>query len=1028
MTVPSPRETLLAAAVEDPEPLLARFAALWPGGNAPAPALAALLDAADPSLAAAGLARVRDAEPGATAAVQGDSELARNLVTVLGASPLVARLLLADPGSWMEVLARAAAATPIGTLVPPPVVRPNAPFDELARALRDLKRRRVLRIAVRDLLRFATLEETTAGLTALAEDALETAIPVVRAGLVAEYGDLLDGDAPVGFVVLGMGKLGGFELNFSSDIDLIYLYARAGVDSAGGPRGRLSAREFFSRLAEGVTRALHQGTEDGFVFRVDLRLRPEGANGPIVNSVANALTYYESWGQTWERAALLKARPIAGDHALGDRFLRELAPFVYRRYLDYATIEDIKQMKAKVEGALAAGRSKGINVKLGRGGIREVEFVVQSLQLVHAGKDERIRERSSLRALRRLAQHRYLDGEEGEHLAAAYRFLREVEHKIQLVEERQTHVIPAGVAELHLARRLGYGREDPGSALPRFHDDCRRHMQAIHAAFATLFYSSREAIGRAADPRLTALLAELDDAAATRARLRELGFHAVDEALADLRLLRDGAPTSRATPRRRQLLLEVAPALLGEIVQAPDPDLALRNMASFLAAIGARSSFLSLLAENAGTLRTLIRLFGSSEFLSQVLIRHPETLDNLVRADLVRIEISKEDMAVELASMLAAAETYEDRLDVLRRLRNEHFLRIGTNDLMGLLPFPALSSQLSDLADVCLAATWKVAEHETLQRYGLVASPGSFAVVGMGKLGSRELTYHSDLDLIFVYVPAPTVPEHVAVHEYFTRLAQRMLTTLQVPTREGRVYKIDTRLRPSGNKGPLVSSLEAFSRYHAGSSRLWERQALIKARAVTGDPALMQEVEGIIERFVYAAPLGDAEVAEIHRLRMRMERELAGSERHGFNVKTGRGGLVDIEFLAQMLQLRYGATEPSVRQRATRHALAALAEAGLLPFEDADMLADSYAFLRTLTNRLRIERDQPVEALEREGERLPALARRLGYEGPSEEIGRRLLEDYERHRERVRALYLRWFGVDDGAVPAPPDDPGAPSN
>ena len=1019
MSVPSPREALLAAAVEDPERLLARFAALWPDGGAPARAEEALLEAADPALAVAGLGRLRDEDPAATAALQRDPELVRNLITVLGASPLVVRLLLADPGSWTEVLTRSAAATPIGTLVPAPVVRPDAPFDELAHVLRVLKRRRVLRIAVRDLLRFASLEDTTLGLTVLAEDALETAIPVIRAGIVADYGDVRHGDTPVGFVVLGMGKLGGFELNFSSDIDLVYLYARDGIESAGGPRGRLSAREFFSRLAEGVTRALHQSTDDGLVFRVDLRLRPEGANGPIVNSIANALTYYESWGQTWERAALLKARPIAGDRALGERFLRDLAPFVYRRYLDYATIEDIKQMKAKVEGALAAGRSKGINVKLGRGGIREVEFVIQSLQLVHAGKDERIRERSSLRALRCLAQHRYLDGDEGERLAAAYRFLREVEHKIQLVEERQTHVIPDGIAELHLARRLGYGREDSTSALARFHADCRRHMDTIHGSFATLFYSSREAIGRAADPRLTALLAELDDGDATRARLRELGFHAVEEALANLRLLRDGAPTSRATPRRRQLLLEVAPALVGEIVQAPDPDLALRNMASFLAAIGARSSFLSLLAENAGTLRTLIRLFGSSEFLSQVLIRHPETLDSLVRADLVRIEISKDDMAAELGSLLAAAESYEDRLDVLRRFRNEHFLRIGTNDLMGLLPFPALSSQLSDLADVCLEATWKVAEHETLLRYGLGVSPGTFAVIGMGKLGSRELTYHSDLDLIFVYVQAATVPEHVAVHEYFTRLAQLMLTTLQVPTREGRVYRIDTRLRPSGNKGPLVSSIEAFSRYHAHSSQLWERQALIKARAITGDPALMREVEGIVERFVYATPLGDAEVAEIHRLRMRMERELAGSEEHGFNVKTGRGGLVDIEFLAQMLQLRHGAREPSVRKRATRHALAALADAGFLPREDAAVLAESYAFLRTLTNRLRIERDQPVEALEREGDRVPALARRLGYEGSSEEAGRRLLEDYERHRERVRALYTRWFGVADGATDTP---------
>ncbi len=1011
VTAPSARDALLAAGVEDPERLLARFAALWPAGGVPEAAATALLDAADPELAVAGLARLREAAPEAAAAVQSDAALAPRLVTVLGASPLVVRLLLTDLGSWTAVLGRESATMSIAALVPAPALAPGATFDELARALRVLKRRRVLHIAVRDLLHLASLEQTTTALSALAGDALETAVRVVRAGLVADYGDVVaDGD-PVGFVVLGMGKLGGAELNFSSDIDLVYLYARDGLDSVGGPRGRLSAREFFTRLAEGVTRALHQTTDDGFVFRVDLRLRPEGGNGPIVNSVPNTLTYYESWGQTWERAALLKARAIAGDRGLGDAFLRDVAPFVYRRYLDYATIEDIKQMKARVEAALAAGREKGVNVKLGRGGIREVEFVVQSLQLVHAGKDERIRERSSLRALRRLAEFRYLDVEEGARLAAAYRFLREVEHKIQLVDERQTHVIPAGDAEGHLARRLGYGREHPETAVARFRDDCRRHMTTVDTSFTALFYSSREEIGRAADPRLTSLLAELESIDATRARLRELGFQAIDESIANLTLLRDGAPSSRATPRRRQLLMEIAPALLGEIVRAPDPDLALRNMASFLAAIGARSSFLALLAENPATLRTLIRLFGSSEFLSQFLIRHPETLDSLVRADLVRVEMVKEDMAAELASLLDAAEAYEDQLDVLRRFRNEQFLRIGVNDLMGLLTFPALSSQLSDLADVCVAAALRVAERETLARYGLTTSPGSFAVVGMGKLGSRELTYHSDLDLIFVYMPAAELAEGVAVHEYFTRLAQRILTALQVPTREGIAYHIDTRLRPSGNKGPLVSSMEAFARYHARSAQLWERQALIKARAISGVPSVMREVEQVIERFVYAKPLADDEVAEIHRLRMRMEHELAGDERDRFNVKTGRGGLVDIEFLTQMLQLRYGATVPSVRKRATRHALTALAMAGLVPPNDAATLLESYAFLRTLTNRLRIERDQPVEALAREGARLPALARRLGYHGTNAEVAQRLVNDYERHTARVRALYTRWFGA-----------------
>jgi glutamate-ammonia-ligase adenylyltransferase len=1009
---------LAAAGVADPAGLRAQLAALWPGGAPPAAARAALAGSADPAVAVAGLARLRERAPEPLARICGDPGQAASLVTLLGASPLVGRLLLAEPECWPAVLAPPAAGVEAGALLAAPVLPGAPPFEDLARALRIFKRRRMLAIAVRDLLGRASLEETMAALTALAEATLEVAIGAVRGRLAAEVGDVAAGGRPIGFVVLGMGKLGGVELNFSSDVDLVYLYERDAAESAGGPRGRLSAREFFTRLAEGVTRALHQTTEEGFVFRVDLRLRPEGANGPIVNSLANALTYYESWGQTWERAALLKARPVAGDRALGEALLRDLEPFVYRRYLDYATLEDIKEMKRRIEGALASAPGKGVNVKLGRGGIREIEFVIQSLQLVHAGKDARIRERNSLRALERLGETRYLEPEEGRLLAAAYRFLRDVEHKIQLVDERQTQVIPSGEGELQLARRLGYARRDPATALARFRADCGRYRDAVHASFTALLYSSREAIGRETDARLAGLLAGLEDEARTSAELRALGFRDVAGSLAHLRLLRDGAPSSPATPRRKKLLLEVAPTLLQAITRAPDPDLALRNMAGFLAAIGARSSFLALLAENLPTLRVLVRLFGSSRFLSQILIRHPEMLDNLVRADLVRLEIPKAAMAAELADQLAAAGGYEERLDVLRRFRHEHFLRIGVNDLEGLLSFQAVSSQLSDLADVCLEAARRVAEGETLRRYGLAASPGRFAVIGMGKLGSRELTYNSDLDLIFVYVQVAPAAGPVTVHEYFTRLAQVLLTTLQVQTREGRAYAIDTRLRPSGRSGPLVSSLEAFCRYHAESSQLWERQALIKARAVAGDAALMAEVEGVIERFVYARPLGDDEVAEIHRLRMRMERELAGSEREELNIKTGRGGLVDIEFLVQMLQLRHGTALPEVRRRATLHAVAALARAGVLPAEDAAALEASYAFLRTLTNRLRIERDQPVEALERDGEGVPALARRLGYEGSNEEVASRLLADYATHRERVRGLYTRWFGVDASSTGA----------
>ena len=1003
----APPDPPLGAGRIDVDAELERLRGVWPDGRAPAAVRAALTTTPDPVLAIAGLNRLHDAAPDPFAAALAEPSSAAALVHLLGASAMMARWLLAEPTRWATALDAELARTPIATLEPRPPAPTDAGADDLARVLRVFKRRRVLAIAARDLLGRATLVETMAELSRLAEDALEVAVAAVRARLAAAHGDV----PGLGFCVLGMGKLGGGELNFSSDIDLVYVYAEGASESAGGPRGTLSAREFASRLAEGVTRALHQATDDGFVFRVDLRLRPEGTNGPIVNTIANALLYYESWGQTWERAAFLKARPVAGDLEVGATLLRELEPFVYRRYLDYATLEDLKSMKAKIERALAAS-DKGINVKLGRGGIREIEFLIQSLQLIHAGKDERIRERNSLTALARLAETRYLSADESARLADAYRFLRDVEHKIQLVDERQTQVIPAGDGEVQLARRLGYRDGDPAVERARFRADRDRHMDAVAGSFAALLYGSQSGIAEADDGgRAAALLAGLDDARQTAAALAALGFRDRDAAREHLVLVRVGAPSSAATPRRKQLLLAVAPALLGEVTRAPDPDLALRHLAGFLAAIGARSSFLALLAQNPATLRVLVRLFGSSEFLSQLLIRHPEMLDNLVRADLVRLEYPRAELAAELAGVVAATDGYEARLDALRRFRHEQFLRIGINDLENLLPFQVASSQLSDLADVCLAAALRVAEEETCRRYAVSESPGRFAVVALGKLGARELTYNSDLDLVFVYVPTADAAGSVSVHEFFTKLAQTLMTTLQVQTREGRMYRIDTRLRPSGNQGPLVSSLESLARYHAESSQLWERQAMIKARAVAGDAGLGAEVERILERFVYARALADAEVAEIHRLRMRMERELAGDERQGFNIKTGRGGLLDIEFMVQMRQLRHGTELPAVRQRATLHALAALADAGVVPASEATALAESYAFLRTLTNRLRIERDQPVESLEREGDRLPALARRLGYAGDNETVASRLLADYGRHREHVRARYESWFGV-----------------
>jgi glutamate-ammonia-ligase adenylyltransferase len=873
--------------------------------------------------------------------------------------------------------------------------------------LRRHKRRHVLRIGARDLLGLATVEETVRELSELAEGAAEIALRHARSLVAADYGDFPPHDR-LRFVVFAMGKLGGRELNFSSDIDLIYLYDGAGQTTCGGKRGTIAGNAAATRIAEIVTRTLSEVTDEGFVFRVDLRLRPDGQNGPIVNSFGAAMTYYEALGQTWERAAMLKARPIAGDADLGAAFLSEIHPFVYRRFLDFNTVEEIEEMKKKVDSSLSRDRSDR-DVKLGPGGIREIEFVVQALQLVHGGRDQRLQKRSTLETLRALADLSLLERGQAAALAEAYRFLRDVEHKLQIVHERQTQRIPDDPEGVRLlARRLGYhlrSRAGGTDETAAFRADLHRHRDVVRHAFSRLFVSPRSEIRREADDEVVDLLQHLEDRDAT-ARLVAMGFRDPASAVGHLLRLRDGPRFSPASPRRKKALYALAPALLAAIRKASDPDQALLHMAEFISAIGARSSFLALLEQNPETLRLLVGLFGSSDYLSSFFVRHPELLDNLVRADLALVRKDRAALEADLAGLLAVAADYEAQLDALRRFRNEELLRIGVNDIHGLLEPADVEAELSRLAEVCLAGALLVAAGSLQERYG--RSPGRFAVIALGKLGRSAITYNSDLDLIFVYdANGSEAQRGPAPHEYFTKLAQRLMVVLQITTREGYVYKIDTRLRPSGSHGPLVSSLEAFREYHRTSSALWERQALVSARGVAGDVSLIAETEAVAQGFVFGRGLEEKEVAEIARMRRRMEQELAHEEAGHVDLKTGRGGLVDVEFIAEMLVLRHGHDHPSVRQRRTEEALDALRDVGALAPADHDALVEGYRFLRRVESRLRIERDQAVHTLDPSDPRLGALARRLGYSGDGAE--QRLLGDVEATRARVRAIFERVF-------------------
>ncbi|HVO92545.1 MAG TPA: bifunctional [glutamate--ammonia ligase]-adenylyl-L-tyrosine phosphorylase/[glutamate--ammonia-ligase] adenylyltransferase [Terriglobales bacterium] len=897
-------------------------------------------------------------------------------------------------------------------------------FDQGCAALRRHKQREYLRIGARDLMPSVTLEETVRELSVLAEASLDAAYRFCRAEVEQDYGVLhLPGsDAPNRFVILGMGKLGGGELNFSSDIDVIFLYEDDEGESSGGRKGKADPRTFFGEVGKKIIQAMGQVTEDGFVFRIDLRLRPLGVHGPLVQSVHSAMLYYESWGQCWERAAMIKAKAAAGDLELGASFLKELQPFIYRRYLDYTTVEELRHMKLRIENELLSGEDKERNIKLGYGGIREVEFFTQALQLVNGGYMAEVRGASTLPALAALARHKFIAQEECDKLTEAYRFLRQAEHKVQIVQEAHAHSIPEGKDEEQaFARRLGYRRKGKLTERELFWRDYRRQTEIVRGIFDRLFYGAQKEITHQGASAAGSIWQDLDNRELITQALAKGGFLDPAKAYENLLSVRDGEVYAPPSPKRIKVLRVLGPALIDAITQAGAPDQALLNLAKFIHRLGGRTGFLTLLAENPETMRLLITLFSDSQFLTDQFLNRPELIDTLIRIDLTRLEKSKTEMIEELYGALDEASDLEGKLNGLRRYKTEEFIRIGLHDLGGSLDLISVLHQLSDLARACVEGALRLALAELSEKFGPVPG-GRFAVIGGGKMGARELDYNSDLDLVFIYdAPDDAVSTgggqgKLPAHDFYVRIGQKLLTFLSAPTEEGIAYKIDMQLRPSGKFGPIVSSLDAYREYHKTASQLWERQALIKTAFVAGSADLGAEAEQIVERFAYAGELQPDGIAEIHHLRMRMERELAGEDEAHFNLKKGRGGLVDIEFLTQMLQLSYGYKLPALRHRQTLDALAALHDAKILRRREYKLLSEGYLFLRGLDHRLRLERDQSIDSFEANPGRLESIARALGYgdakksaRGARAASGTKLLRDYQNKREQIRTCYERYF-------------------
>jgi glutamate-ammonia-ligase adenylyltransferase len=895
-------------------------------------------------------------------------------------------------------------------------------------ALRQFKVREMLRIGLQDLLGRQTLAGITEELSNLADVILETADQIGHAELIQRHGppQLADESGNTReclFVVLGLGKLGGRELNFSSDIDLIFVYEgegeTAGIPGAGGNRvGRLSNQEFFRKLGEILVKGLSEASPDGHLYRVDLRLRPEGRSGSIAASLRTCEIYYEAWGQTWERQALIKARPVAGDATLGETFLRLVVPFVYRQSLDYAALDEIRAMKDRINLAVREDRRGRRNVKLGYGGIREIEFLVQGFQLLHGGRNPWVREANTLRALHRLVGQGLMADADYETLVSAYTFLRKLEHRLQILHDRQTHTLPEAPRELAiLARRMGYQPPEHPDPVITLLQEYERHTGSVRSLYDAFL---RQALPRGEEPAedLTDPLSLFFSAdlpvEELRSRLAPVGFEDLDRALRNLQAIREGQPFAHSPPQTQRALARLAPALVAALGEVPDPDLALTTFERFITTVAARTTFVTLLAETQGLLTNLVRLFGTSEFLSATVLRHPELLDALLTPE-PAARHGRERVAADLERALAEALAGSARLDALRRVKKAEELRIGLQDILEQTDVTTTHRALTHLAEACLEAALRMAERDLQDRFGMADPPG-VAIVGMGKLGGQELGYASDLDLLFVYREEGTTtgPEGISHPEYFSKLADRVTKILTSITQEGFAYRVDTRLRPGGQKGELALSLAALVTHFTRLADLWERQAYIKARPVAGDPEVGAAFLAGTHRFVYEAPV-QADLAErVEAMRHRMEVERAGPKGRETHVKLGSGGIVDIEFLTQYLQLRYGHAHPALRTPNTLEALQGLAAAGLLDAGDAAMLEESYRFLRRVENRLRIVADLSVNTLPAAAAKLERLAKRMGYRPQAEAAARdQFLKDYAAHTGRVRAIYNQVFGTKD---------------
>ena len=964
------------------EPLVPHFAAVgWVGedGLVVPPArelLATVRRGPEPEKTLDRIIAILEAAPRLAEEALGDPQVGGALVAIAGSSRALSATVRANP-DWLRPAEE-------------PRLAENAdedtPFGRLT-AVRRFVRRRLLWIAVRDLLGQASMPEVGRDLAETADAAAAAALAAVEQEIRRSptFNDL----EPVPFTVIAMGKWGGQELNYSSDIDMLFVY-----DPPPGVDPEL-ARRYANKTATEFMAALGKVTPDGAAFRVDADLRPEGKNGPLARSLDSYAGYYDKWAQTWEFQSLIKARPAAGDPQLGQQFTRLIAPHVYPDTLNPDAIRSIRTMKARIEGRAEESGVSHSEIKRGFGGIRDVEFAVQLLQLVHGRFDEALRSPSTLDVLVTLGEHDYVRDDDAEDLALSYEWLRNLEHRIQLYDLQQTHSLPEDRAgRTRLAKSMGFRDDDQQIALDRFEEELVRHRATIRTIHERLFYR----------PLLEAFAASptvhLSPEGAAR-QLAALGFRDADGARRALAELTTGLS------RRSRLMQQMLPLMMDWLSDAPHPDLGLEQLRLLVTTVPDNAALIGTLRDTPVAAERLCRLLGSSRLLGQLLDRIPEFLSRLGDDRALEALPTGEALIEGAVHYVLLRTSYEEQFRAVRKFVQRRLLWIAVRDLLGQASMPEVGRDLAETADAAAAAALAAVEQEIRRSPTFNdLEPVPFTVIAMGKWGGQELNYSSDIDMLFVYDPPPGVDPELA-RRYANKTATEFMAALGKVTPDGAAFRVDADLRPEGKNGPLARSLDSYAGYYDKWAQTWEFQSLIKARPAAGDPQLGQQFTRLIAPHVYPDTLNPDAIRSIRTMKARIEQERLGpGEDPDFHLKLGKGGMNDIEFLIQLLQMRFGGPNQDLRVSGTEAALEVLAATGHLSSPAARDLSAAYRFCGTLRNRLFLQYGRPIDSLPTDQEELTRLALSLGrFDAPRSSVR----EEYRRLTRRARRLVEQTF-------------------